>query len=84
MHPIPLVFTASAALAAADPMWEFTTPHGFTVIGVSLCGQAFTGSPTSWNVDIVADGTDVISAAASHAVAGTPGVWTPISCARPK
>lgn len=75
MYPVPLVFTASAAVSAADPVWEFTTPHGFTVVGLSLCGQSFGGAPTSWNIDVVDDGADVISAAASHTAAGTPGVW---------
>ena len=75
MYPIPLVFTASAAVAATDPLWEFTTPHGFTLVGLSLCGQSFAGSPTSWNLDIVDDGADVISAAASQTLAGSPGVW---------
>lgn len=75
MYPIPYVFTESAAIAAADPVWEFKTPQGLTVVGLSLCGQAFTGSPTSWNLDIVDDGVDILTGKAVHATAGTPAVW---------
>ncbi len=75
MFAVPMVFTESAAIGASDPLWEFKTPQGFTLVGLSFCGQAFTGSPTSWNVDVVDDGTDVLAGVAVHAVAGTPAVW---------
>ena len=75
MYPIPYVFTESAAIAAADPVWEFNAPQGLTLVGVSLCGQTFTGSPSSWNIDIVDDGVDALAGVAVHATAGTPAVW---------
>ena len=70
-----LTLSASGATQVAiDPLFEFTIPRGFTVLGVSVSGQAYGGSPTNMNVDIVDDGTDVI-AAVTAATAGTPGTW---------
>ena len=75
MFPVPLVFTWSAALGATDPLFEFNAIEGFTIVGASLCGQTFTGSPTNFNLDVVDDGTDVLAGVCTHAVAGTPATW---------
>jgi hypothetical protein len=58
----------------ADGVLEFEALEGMTIIGVSLCAEAFTGTPTGFNVDIQDDGTDVITAVAAN-TAGTPGTW---------
>ena len=74
MHRIvPLVFTAEAQ-ADADGVHEFDVPVGMTILGVSLCAEAFANSPTGFNIDIQDDGTDVITAVAAN-TAGTPGTW---------
>lgn len=75
MYPLQMTFTEAAAISAADPLFEFLALQGMTIVGVSLCGQTFTGSPTSWNVDIVDDGVDVVAGVAVQATAGTPAYW---------
>jgi len=68
-----LVFTLEAQ-ADADGVIEFDVPVGMTILGASLCAEAFTGTPTAFTVDIQDDGTDVI-AAITASTAGTPGTW---------
>jgi hypothetical protein len=68
-----LVFTAEAQ-ADADGVFEFDVPVGMSILGASLCAEAFTGTPTAFTVDIQDDGTDVISAVTAS-TAGTPGTW---------
>jgi hypothetical protein len=58
----------------ADGVIEFEALEGMTIVGVSLCAEAFTGSPTAFTVDIQDDGSDVI-AAVTASTAGTPGTW---------
>ncbi len=58
----------------ADGVVEFEAPCGMTIVGVSLCAEAFTGSPTGFNVDIQDDGSDIITAVAANS-AGTSGTW---------
>jgi len=58
----------------ADGVIEFEALEAMTIVGVSLCAEAFTGSPTGFNVDIQDDGTDVVTAVAAN-TAGTPGTW---------
>jgi len=58
----------------ADVVIEFEALEAMTIVGVSLCAEAFTGSPTGFNVDIQDDGTDVVTAVAAN-TAGTPGTW---------
>ena len=70
---LPLVFTAEAQVDA-DGVHEFDLPVGMTIHGVSLCAEAFTGTPTGFNIDIQDDGSDVITAVAAN-TAGTPGTW---------
>jgi hypothetical protein len=58
----------------ADGVIEFEALEAMTIVGVSLCAEAFTGSPTGFDIDIQDDGSDVISTVAA-ATAGTPGTW---------
>ena len=71
--PVALTFTAEAQ-ADADGVHLFVAPRQMTIVGVSVCAEAFTGSPTGFNVDIQDDGADVITAVAANS-AGTPGTW---------
>jgi hypothetical protein len=49
-------------------------PFGITIVGVTVVAEAFTGTPTGFNIDIQDDGTDVITAVAAN-TAATPGEW---------
>ncbi len=70
---VPLTFTLEAQ-ADADGVVEFDAPCGMTIVGVSLCAEAITGSPSAFTIDIQDDGSDVITALAAS-TAGTPGAW---------
>jgi hypothetical protein len=70
---VPMVFTVEGQ-DAANGVHEFDVPVGITILGVSLCAEAFTGTPTGFNIDIQDDGSDVITAVAAN-TAGTPGTW---------
>lgn len=59
---------------AADSVIGFSALEGMTIVGVSLCAEAFTGTPTGFDIDIQDDGTDVITAVAAD-TAQTPGTW---------
>lgn len=70
-----MVFTFTSEVQEdADGVHLWQVPVGITIVGVSLCAEAFTGSPTGFNVDIQAGGTDVITAVAAN-TAGTVGTW---------
>jgi hypothetical protein len=58
----------------ADGAIEFEALEAMTIVGVSLCAEAFTGTPTGFSIDIQDDGADVITAVAAN-TAGTPGTW---------
>jgi hypothetical protein len=68
-----LSFTVEAQ-EDADGVIEFEALEDMTIVGVSLCAEAFTGSPTGFDVDIQDDGSDVIAAVEAN-TAGTPGTW---------
>ena len=72
-HLVPFTFYIQGQ-AAANGVVEFAAPCGLTIVGVSLCAEAFTGSPTGFNVDVQDDGADVITAVAAN-TAGTSGSW---------
>lgn len=70
-----VVFSFDAqAQVTANGVHEFVALKQMTIVGVSLCAEAFTGTPTGFNIDIQDDGTDVITAVAAG-TAGTPGTW---------
>lgn len=58
----------------ADGVVEFEALEAMTIVGISLCAEAFTGTPTGFNVDVQDDGSDVVTAVAAN-TAGTPGTW---------
>jgi hypothetical protein len=60
--------------ADADSVICFQTLEQMTIVGVSLEAEAFTGTPTTFDIDIQDDGTDVITAVAAS-TALTPGTW---------
>ena len=62
------------AIAAADSQIDLKALEDMTIVGVSVCATAFTGTPTGFNIDIQDDGTDVITAVAAN-TALTPGTW---------
>ena len=70
-----ITFSFSAqAQAAANGVHRVKMPLGMTLVGVTVCAEAFTGSPTGFNVDVQDDTVDVITAVAANS-AGTPGEW---------
>ena len=66
-------FDAQAQVTAAS-VHCFYAIKGFTIIGVSLEAEAFTGTPTGFNIDVQDDGSDVITAVTAS-TALTPGTW---------
>ncbi len=58
----------------ADGVIEFEALCGMTIHGVNLCAEAFTGSPTGFNIDVQVETADVITAVAANS-AGTSGTW---------
>ncbi len=68
---ITLCRQAQVALAAAH---EFTFPFAVTLVNMSLCASAFPSNPTTFNVDVLDDGADIITAHAAS-TAGTPVGW---------
>ena len=72
-HLVPLAFYMQGQ-ADADGVIEFDVPIGMTILGASLCVEAYTGSGSTCSVDIQDDATDVITALAAN-TAGTPGTW---------
>lgn len=57
-----------------DSIIGFEALEAMTIVGVSLCAEAFTGTPTGFNIDIQDDAADVITAVAAD-TAQTPGTW---------
>ena len=74
MHKLDALVFNSENQADADGIFEFDVPVGMTIVGASLCVEAYTGSGSTCNVDIQDDGTDVITALTAD-TAGTPGTW---------
>jgi hypothetical protein len=58
----------------ADGVIEFEALEAMTIVGVSLCAEAFTGTPSGFDIDVQDDGSDVITAVEAD-TAGTPGTW---------
>lgn len=73
MLPDMMALTGKGVVATNN-YHKFTALQGFTVVGMSLCAAAFTGTPTGFNVDLNDDGVGVITAVAANA-AGTTGEW---------
>jgi hypothetical protein len=70
-----VTFNFSAqAQATANGVHTLKLPFGITIVGVTVCAEAFTGSPTGFNIDIQVGAIDVITAVAANS-AGTPGEW---------
>jgi hypothetical protein len=70
-----ITFNFSAqAQVTANGVHLVKVPFGITLVGVTVCAEAFTGSPTGFNIDIQDDTADVITAVAAN-TAGTPGEW---------
>ena len=70
-----VAFTFSAqAQGDADGVHTLFAMRGLTIVGVSLCAEAFTGTPTAFDVDIQDDGADIITAVTAS-TAGTAGTW---------
>jgi hypothetical protein len=70
-----ITFNFSAqAQVTANGVHLVKVPFGITLVGVTVCAEAFTGSPTGFNIDIQDDTVDVITAVAANS-AGTPGEW---------
>ena len=61
-------------IVATDSVVDFQALEDMTIVGVSLCAEVFTGTPTGCTIDIQDDGTDVIAAITAN-TALTPGVW---------
>jgi hypothetical protein len=70
-----ITFNFSAqAQTTANGVHTLKVPFGITIVGVTVCAEAFTGSPTGFNIDIQDDTVDAVTAVAAN-TAGTPGEW---------
>ena len=73
METVCISFSAQAQ-GAANNVHGFKAPQGLTLVGVSVYPEAFTGTPTGFNVDVNVATVGVVSALAAN-TAGTPGEW---------
>ena len=65
---------SSQAQGDADAVHGFKAPIGMTLVGVTLYPEAFTGTPTGFNVDVNVGETAAVTALAAN-TAATPGEW---------
>ncbi len=63
---------SAQAQADADAVHGFVAPVGMTLVGVSVYPEAFTGTPTGFNIDVNVGETEVVKALAAN-TAGTAG-----------
>jgi hypothetical protein len=65
---------SAQAQADADAVHGFIAPVGLTLVGVSVYPEAFTGTPTGFNVDVMVGETEAVKALAAN-TAGTAVQW---------
>ena len=65
---------SSQAQGDADAVHGFKAPIGMTLVGVTLYPEAFTGTPTGFNVDVNVGEAAAVTALAAN-TAGTAGEW---------
>ena len=65
---------SSQAQGDADAVHGFVAPVGLTLVGVTVYPEAFTGTPTGFNVDVNVGETEAVKALAAN-TAGTGGEW---------
>ena len=70
---VAINFSAQAQ-GDADGVHTLYAVRTLTIVGVTVCAEAFTGTPTAFDIDVQDDGTDVITAVAAS-TAGTAGTW---------
>ena len=73
METICISFSAQAQ-GAANNVHGFKAPQGMTLVGLSVYPEAFTGTPTGFNVDVNVGETEAVKALAAD-TAGTAGEW---------
>jgi len=75
MNEVLVPFTICVeAQVTADGVIQWSQTKQMTIVGASLCAEAFTGTPTGFNVDIQDDTVDCITAIAAN-TAKTAGTW---------
>src|SRR5829696_8328900 len=65
---------SAQAQADADAVHGFVAPVGMTLVGVSVYPEAFTGTPTGFNIDVNVGESETVKALAAD-TAGTAGTW---------
>jgi hypothetical protein len=65
---------SSQAQGAANNAHGFKAPVGLTLVGVTVYPEAFTGTPTGFNLDVNVAGQAAVSAVAAN-TAGQSGEW---------
>ena len=71
MSNLVSVCFSSQAQGDADAVHGFVPPVGMTLVGVTVYPEAFTGTPTGFNIDVNVGETEAVKALA----AGTTGAW---------
>ena len=73
METVCVSFSAQAQ-GAANNVHGFKAPQGMTLVAVSVYPEAFTGTPTGFNVDVNVAGAAAVSAVAANTTL-TAGEW---------
>ena len=73
METVCISFSAQAQ-GAANNVHGFKAPQGMTLVAVSVYPEAFTGTPTGFNVDINVATVAMVTAVAAN-TAGAAGEW---------
>ena len=73
METICISFSAQAQ-GAANNVHGFKAPQGMTLVGLSVYPEAFTGTPTGFNVDVNVATVAMVTAVAAN-TAGAAGEW---------
>jgi hypothetical protein len=74
MSKLMCVGFSSQAQGDADAVHGFKAPVGLTLVGVTVYPEAFSGTPTGFNLDINVGETEVVKALAAN-TAGASGEW---------
>ena len=74
MSDLVCVSFSAQAQGDADAVHAFVAPVGMMLVGAVVHPEAFTGTPTGFNIDVNAVETEVVKALAAD-TAGTAGVW---------
>ena len=74
MSNLLTVCFSAQAQGAANAVHGFVPPVGMTLVGVTVYPEAFTGTPTGFNIDVNVGAAEPVKALAAN-TAGAAGTW---------